>query len=83
MRESHAESVASHAGPSRAPAWSGDTILNYALDVGSLWRYRFDMPRLARVVVPGVPHHVTQRGNRRQGYGYRLRCLTPISACPD
>jgi putative transposase len=22
--------------------------------------------RLARVVVPGVPHHVTQRGNRRQ-----------------
>ncbi len=24
------------------------------------------MPRLARVVVPGMPHHVTQRGNRRQ-----------------
>ncbi len=24
------------------------------------------MPRLARVVVPGVPHHVTQRGNNRQ-----------------
>jgi putative transposase len=24
------------------------------------------MPRLARAVVPGVPHHVTQRGNRRQ-----------------
>jgi len=24
------------------------------------------MPRLARIVVPGVPHHVTQRGNRRQ-----------------
>jgi len=23
------------------------------------------MPRMARVVVPGVPHHVTQRGNRR------------------
>jgi len=23
------------------------------------------MPRLARVVVPGIPHHVTQRGNRR------------------
>ena len=22
------------------------------------------MPRMARVVVPGVPHHVTQRGNR-------------------
>ena len=24
------------------------------------------MPRLARVVVPNVPHHLTQRGNRRQ-----------------
>jgi len=24
------------------------------------------MGRLARVVVPGMPHHVTQRGNRRQ-----------------
>jgi len=24
------------------------------------------MPRLARVVIPGIPHHVTHRGNRRQ-----------------
>jgi len=24
------------------------------------------MPRLARVVIPGVPHHVVQRGNNRQ-----------------
>jgi len=24
------------------------------------------MARLARVVAPGVAHHVTQRGNRRQ-----------------
>jgi putative transposase len=24
------------------------------------------MPRLARLVFPGLPHHVTQRGNRRQ-----------------
>jgi putative transposase len=24
------------------------------------------MARLARIVVPDVPHHVTQRGNRRQ-----------------
>ena len=23
------------------------------------------MARLARVVVPGIPHHITQRGNRR------------------
>ena len=24
------------------------------------------MARLARAVIPGVPHHITQRGNRRQ-----------------
>jgi putative transposase len=24
------------------------------------------MPRVARLVLPGIPHHVTQRGNRRQ-----------------
>ena len=24
------------------------------------------MPRAARIVFPGVPHHITQRGNRRQ-----------------
>ena len=24
------------------------------------------MARVARVVVPGLPHHVTQRGNRRE-----------------
>jgi putative transposase len=29
------------------------------------------MARLARVVVPGVPHHVTQRGNRRQAVFFR------------
>jgi len=24
------------------------------------------MARLARIIIPGAPHHVTQRGNRRQ-----------------
>ena len=24
------------------------------------------MTRIARAVVPGLPHHVTQRGNRRE-----------------
>ena len=24
------------------------------------------MPRLSRIIVPGLPHHVTQRGDRRQ-----------------
>ena len=27
--------------------------------------YYYVMARLARVIVPGVPHQVTQRGNRR------------------
>jgi putative transposase len=41
------------------------------------------MARLARVVVPGMPHHVTQRGNRRQetffvedDYGAYLELMT-------
>ena len=41
------------------------------------------MARLARIVVPGLPHHVTQRGNRRQKVFFRdedyelyLRLLT-------
>jgi REP-associated tyrosine transposase len=29
------------------------------------------MPRMARVVVPDIPHHVTQRGNRRQRVFFR------------
>jgi putative transposase len=29
------------------------------------------MARLARVVVPGIPHHITQRGNRRQPTFFR------------
>ncbi|MBM4020396.1 MAG: transposase, partial [Planctomycetes bacterium] len=24
------------------------------------------MPRMARIVIPDLPHHVTQRGNRRE-----------------
>lgn len=44
------------------------------------------MARIARVVVPGVPHHVTQRGNRREPIffedaDYRLyRCLIAAAA---
>lgn len=29
------------------------------------------MARIARVVVPGIPHHVTQRGNRREPIFFR------------
>ncbi len=45
------------------------------------------MPRMARVVVPGVPHHITQRGNRREriffvrsDYRWYLRLLGDYSA---
>lgn len=46
------------------------------------------MARLARVVVPGVPHHVTQRGNGRQRtfFGdedYRLYLRLLGTACRD
>ena len=29
------------------------------------------MPRAARIVIPGVPHHITQRGNNRQDVFFR------------
>ena len=48
------------------PSWqSGDTIHN-CVDNGLWVGYSGGMARLARVVVPGVAHHITQRGNRRQ-----------------
>lgn len=46
------------------------------------------MARLARIVVPGVPHHIAQRGNRRQetffsdsDYKAYLRLLSEWCAC--
>ena len=36
------------------------------IDCGVRFCYGCGTARLARVVVPGMPHHVTQRGNRRQ-----------------
>jgi|WetSurMetagenome_2_1015567.scaffolds.fasta_scaffold08232_4 putative transposase len=36
----------------------------------NLWSACFPMPRIARVVIPGIPHHITQRGNRRQNVFY-------------
>jgi putative transposase len=44
------------------------------------------MPRMARVVVPNIPHHVTQRGNRRQTTffsddDYRLYCQLLGAQC--
>ena len=48
------------------------------------------MARLARVVLPGTPHHVTQRGNRRQtvffhddDYRYYLSLINEFAAKAD
>ncbi len=45
------------------------------------------MARIARVVLPGYAHHITQRGNRRQDvffceedYGYYLEMLKKLCA---
>src|SRR3989442_977095 len=46
---------------------NGDTIRNAVPTPGvRLLCYPAGMPRLARAVLPDFPHHVTQRGNRRQ-----------------
>lgn len=44
------------------------------------------MPRISRVVVPGIPHHVIQRGNRRQptffgAWDYSLYRQLLIATC--
>ena len=44
---------------------SGDTICNF-LEIRYSLRHDSNMARLPRIVVPGCPHHVTQRGNRGQ-----------------
>jgi len=36
------------------------------------------MVRLARVVAPGYPHHITQRGNRRQQTFFQMKIIKPI-----
>ena len=45
------------------------------------------MPRMARIVVPDCPHHVTQRGNRREEVFFtdadRLRYLELLKAYAD
>ena len=60
---------------------SGDTILilnsdkfgghHTYLDATQPASYTVGMARIARVVAPGVPHHITQRGNRRQRTFFR------------
>ena len=40
--------------------------MSLLLDTEANTRYTITMPRLVRAVIPGLPHHVTQRGNYRQ-----------------
>jgi hypothetical protein len=42
---------------------SGDSIFNWLYHIIC---YDQAMARIARVIAPGIPHHATQRGNRRQ-----------------
>ena len=45
---------------------SGSWGAYITIDVGRHFCSIPVMARLASVVIPGMPHHVTQRGNRRQ-----------------
>jgi hypothetical protein len=40
----------------------GDRCLCSRLTVAAVRNWIVGMPRIARVVVPGMPHHLTQRG---------------------
>ncbi len=52
--------------------WARDQILKTATpDCGRDFASLRVMTRIARLVVPGVAHHVTQRGNRRQTTFFR------------
>ena len=44
---------------------TGDSHL-FSVDDGLVETDNRVMPRVARIVIPGCPHHVTQRGNNRQ-----------------
>jgi hypothetical protein len=51
--------------------WNADPSIGYSgtrtdIDILGWMQQIAGVARLARLVVPGLPHHVTQRGNRRQ-----------------
>ncbi len=45
---------------------SGDTVVNWLYSAALTPTSRFPMARLARLVLPSLPHHITQRGNPRE-----------------
>jgi len=65
MLDMSADSLAWYESKHRVPVSSGDIELNW-LDSRRSAGQQAVMTRLARVVTEGVPHHVTQRGNRRR-----------------
>ena len=40
------------------------------------------MPRRTRIVIPDVPHHMTQRGDDRTVYRELLMLASSVSSCP-
>lgn len=49
------------------PDWNyGDRCVNPQIDAALAVEYSKPMARLGRMVLPGIPHHVTQRGDRRE-----------------
>ena len=60
------------------PPWgSGDTILNH--DGGTWTLYRRFMARSARVVAPGFPHHIAQRGIDASRPSFETRTVRAFS----
>ena len=50
------------------------TIFSGALPFSGKIIYTLIMPRTGRIFIPGIPHHITQRGNRRQTVFFDDEC---------
>ena len=50
---------------------------NTNIDKLGKFHYVLNMARLARVIVPGLPHHVMQRGNRWQETFFKRTTMRP------
>ena len=48
---------------------------------GAFFVVIFTMARLARMVIAGIPHHVTQRGNRREPIFFEEATRTFTEIC--
>ena len=48
------------------PGYEGQLLLIQFIDNIAIRSYTIIMSRSARIVIPDIPHHITQRGNYRQ-----------------